>query len=335
MLAGTTQVLAREGVMVRIRKNANVLTTNERDRLLYAIARLNLGIGSYVTYQQIHAVAGGPYNPGHSGPAFLAWHRPYILRYERELQALDPAVALHYWKFDEAAPAVFNSSFMGGPPDAAGLATFDVGNPLAAWTIEAYTGVRRTPLFGPTESPSSPTYGVITEAATLALGGTGATYASFGSMEGNPHGRAHTRVGSGGDWISAVPTAVRDPLFFLLHSNVERLWAKWQWTYARQDPALAASYSPQGAYSSGSGARLGHFEDDLMWPWDGRTGIVQAGDPMTQRPDVAPGGPLPSAIGGWGPPAKPRPRDVIDFDRWTLLGTSGLGYAYDDVPFLY
>jgi tyrosinase len=323
-------VLGREGLMVRIRKNGNNLTANERDRLLYAIARLNnVGLNNYVVYQQIHAVAGSPLYPGHSGPAFLAWHRPYILRYERELQAIDPGVALSYWRFDQPAPAVFSASFMGGPPGPGGNVTFTASNPLSTWSIEGLSGIPRSPNFSPTQTPT-----LRTETQTLALGGTGANYASFASMEGNPHGSSHTAAGGGG-WVGSVPTAVRDPLFFLLHSNVERLWAKWQWIYLRQDPSAAASYAPQGAYAGGGTVRLGHYAQDSMWPWDGRTGFVTPGDPLTQRPSTAPGGALPAAIGGWGPPIRPSPVDVIDYDRWVLLSPSGLAYGYDDVPFLF
>ena len=327
------QLLGREGLMVRVRKDASSLTADERDRYLYAVARLNLSLGNYSTYQQIHAVAGSPTNAGHNGPAFLAWHRAYILRYERELQAIDPSVALHYWRFDQAAPAVFSATFMGGPPDAAGNATFDPTNPLASWTIDGFSGIPRGPRFAPSQSPA--TFGLLTETATLALGGGGATYAAFRSMEGNPHGTSHGLSGWFGGWIGSVPTAVRDPLFFLLHSNVERLWAKWQWTYGRYDPTTTASYAPQGVYPGSCPIRLGHYADDPMWPWDGTTGFVTPGDPCTQRPATAPGGPIPAAIGGWGPPGVPRPRDVVDYDQWTLLGSSALGYGYDDVPFAF
>ena len=121
----------------------------------------------------------------------------------------------------------------------------------------------------------------------------------------------------------------------MLHANVDRLWAKWQWLYGRDDETATASYDPLGVYTApcNFAKRLGQNADDNMWPWDGTTGFVTPGDPCTQRPGVAPGGALPAAIGGWGPPAVPRPRYVLDYDRWRLLGSSGLGYGYDDVPF--
>ena len=68
-------------------------------------------------------------------------------------------------------------------------------------------------------------------------------------MEIDPHGSAHTSFDGP---INLVPTAVRDPLFFMLHANVDRLWAKWQWVFHRANPtdasrlraALAASHWP-------------------------------------------------------------------------------------------
>ena len=47
----------------------------------------------------------------HGAPGFLPWHRAYILDLERELQAIDPSVALPYWRFDRPAPNLFTLDF--------------------------------------------------------------------------------------------------------------------------------------------------------------------------------------------------------------------------------
>ena len=52
-------------------------------------------------------------------PAFLPWHRTMLLHVERELQKLEPRVALHYWDWDAAAPNIFHEDFMGAPRTAA------------------------------------------------------------------------------------------------------------------------------------------------------------------------------------------------------------------------
>jgi tyrosinase len=306
-------VLGRQALMVRVRKNANTLTAEERDRFLDALAKLNMTFGNYSVFQDIHSIASGE---AHGGPAFLAWHRPFILRLERELQAIDPSVTLPYWKFDDAAPNVFSQDFM-GDNSVPGVATFALGNPLSTWIILGLSGVQRDPSFNPSDSPSV-TSGVDTEADTLLLGASG-NYADFRAMEGNPHGTVHVVTGGFG-WLGSVPTAVRDPLFFLLHCNVDRLWAKWQFWKQRYDATQASSYDPQGAFPGSGFPSIGQYVLDTMWPWNGATGGT--------RPATAPGGFFPLQFGLNAPPPNPRPADTIDYEA-----SSGMGFAYDDIPF--
>ncbi len=309
-------VLARQALMVRVRKNAQTLTVDERDRFLRALAALNMTVGTYLPFQQIHAIAGGE---AHGGPAFLPWHRAFILRLERELQAIDPSVTLPYWRFDQAAPFVFHPDFMGGPPTG-GYATFAAANPLSTWVIGGLPGVFRSPSFPPGGVPG----GINNEAATLSLGGVGNLFANFRGMEGNPHGTAHVMTGGFG-WLGAVPTAVRDPLFFFLHCNVDRLWAKWQWSYNRYNVTSTASYTPLGSYPGSGSPGPGQYLMDTMWPWNQIT--------TPPHPPTAPGGPFPQTVGRAGfPPAQPRPFDTVDYESNTG-NSSGLGFAYDDVPF--
>jgi tyrosinase len=311
-------VLGRAALMVRVRKDADRLTEEERDRFLNALAELNSSaFGNYVLHQTIHAIAG---SQAHSGPAFLPWHRAFILRLERELQAIDPSVTLPYWKFDVQAPGIFHEDFL-GVSDQTGssshLARFDSGNPLSTWTIQSLSGIHRDPIFLPTSHPS-----VNSELTTLALGG--GVYSGFSAMEGNPHNPSHTQTG-GGYWLSSVSTAVRDPLFFLLHCNADRLWAKWQWAFNRFDPAQASSYSPQGAYPGSGFPGPGHYALNQMWPWNGLTG--------SPYPATAPGGPLPlSPVVVGPPPRQPTPGNMLAY-LGDLSSPAGMDFAYDDVPF--
>ena len=109
--AGATRVGSAE-VMVRIRKNANTLTTDERDRFVSALAKLNnQGLGRFTDFRDMHVAV--TLAQAHGAPGFLPWHRAYLLDLERELQVIDASVALPYWRFDRPAPNIFTRDFLG------------------------------------------------------------------------------------------------------------------------------------------------------------------------------------------------------------------------------
>ena len=106
------QAIGTTSLMVRVRKNANSLTTAERNRLLAAFATLNnAGMGRFADFRNVHSSAGDP--EAHQNAGFPPWHRAFLLDLERELQQIDPSVALPYWRFDEPAPNLFTRDFMG------------------------------------------------------------------------------------------------------------------------------------------------------------------------------------------------------------------------------
>jgi tyrosinase len=291
--------------MVRVRKNANNLSAAERNRFIAAFAQLNQqGMGRFADFRNMHVSASVP--EAHGAPGFLPWHRAYLLDLERELQAIDPSVALPYWRFDQGAPNLFTRDFI-GVSDAVGTVQFNPTNQFRFWVTDGVPGINRRPFFNTSAAPP----GVRTEAQTLALG---ALYSQFRTMEGNPHGSAHSSFGGS---ISNLHNAARDPLFFLLHCNVDRLWAKWQRQNGRFDPAVAASY--QGSPNN----RIGHNLDDTMWPWNSVT--------TPPRPSTAPGGAMAAAPAATAPGPQPRVRQTLDY-RGTINAVSRMGFDYDDVP---
>ena len=309
--AGSLGVLGSKAVTVRVRKNAQTLSAPERDRFLAAIGTLNGGgSGRFRDFRDMHVMAA--INEAHGNVGFLPWHRAYLLDLERELQAIDPSVTLPYWRFDRPAPNVFKRPFM-GVPNSAGRLQFTAGHPLESWRTDGQLGIDRTPGFAANAAPA----GLRTETQTIALGGPApnAAYGSFETMEFNPHGSAHTSFILG--FINDVGTAARDPLFFMLHANVDRLWAKWQWIHKRTNPAQAR------AFAAASPNRIGHRLGDTMWPWNGAT--------SPPRPATAPGGTFPASASTTAPGLKPKVRSMIDYQA--VGGGPSLGFAYDDVPF--
>ena len=301
--------LGRKVLTVRIRKDAQALTTGERNRFLAALATLNGGgAGRFRDFRDMHVITA--ITEAHGNVGFLPWHRAYLLDLERELQAIDPSVALPYWRFDRAAPKLFTREFI-GVPDQFGRVEFIPGHPFGTWRTDGVLGIVRSPGFG-----GAPPFGLLAEADTIDLGGQApnATYGNFDNMEINPHNGAH---GSFSGFIGAVHTAARDPLFFMLHCNVDRLWAKWQWVHRR------ANAADQNAFAPAVGNRIGHRLADTMWPWNGVT--------AAPRPSTAPGGPLASTPSTLAPGPTPTVSSMLDYQG--AAGGVPLGFAYDDVPF--
>jgi tyrosinase len=347
--AGTHLLLSRDAVMVRVRKNANTLTATERDRFLNALNKLNSSstFNDYINFVKTHSRDNinditrsmTSHRQAHSGSAFLPWHRAFILHLDRLLQAVDPSVALPYWKFDAPAPNIFTSSFMGSNGSNSKV-TLASDNPLRLWSMSGDgvlgTGiVRGTMKVG---SKSGVPEGMPTEQETLALG---SNFSAFKGMETSFHNQAHS-TWPAPSWLLAPELAPRDPLFFLLHCNVDHVWAKWQWLRTRYTATNTLSYDLQGSYAnppSGLGhafvtdgnkivtnRTLGQYAGDTMWPWDHVTG----GSATAARPNTAILSPLPPTLSSTLTD-KPTVRSVIDYLNITAPAPGeGLGYGYDD-----
>jgi tyrosinase len=311
-------VLGVTPLMVRIRKDAETLTTEERDRVRAAFATFNnRGMGRFSDFRNVHTDIAE--REAHAFTGFLPWHRTFLLDLERELQRIDPSVALPYWRFDRPAPRLFSREFMGVTDSVTGVVRFSVSNPLQFWATDRTPGIVRRPLFSPQTQPIN----ALNEAATLSLGGPGHSYENFRRMEGSPHGTAH-RSFTG--YINGLGTAPRDPLFFLLHANVDRLWAKWQWFRRRFDIRSVTTFSRLGSASGPADRTVGHNSRDSMWPWNGVT--------TWPRPPTAPGGTLAPSQLTAAPGPRPTVGAMIDY-QGVVTPASRLGFDYDDVPFQF
>jgi tyrosinase-like protein/Big-like domain-containing protein len=249
------------------RQNAATATPTQRAAYVQAIVDAASlapftfpgGVRYWQKQQQVHRF--GPTNR-HGGPAFLPWHREFINRYEALLREVNPLVKLLYWDWTtdpENSTGGFNfftSSFMG----ASGRSTGGVS-----------IGAPFMPALAPTGSPTGSltvdrnlSASVVPPASSDAsiVGSTGNAYPAFSfAIEEVPnHNSAHGYIGGGGD-MSFINSAAQDPFFFLLHANVDRLWAQWQRNVSslgRLDPATT-----YGTLSSNANITTS------MAPWDG------------------------------------------------------------------
>jgi tyrosinase len=327
-------VVAELPVFIRVRKNANTLTPAERDRFLNAMGALKKG-SNFKKIEQMHnsKVQGLI----HGGPSFLAWHRAYLLDLERELQAVDPTVCLHYWNFEEASwndsgdkVALFTEDFLGRVEKVSGTweVSFASSNPLSSAKHD-WGSISRMPTWDPSHTTKG---GVnIPPGWSGALNSEAVVIASRDQhiIEGDPHNPAHAKMM--GD-LGGVNTAPKDPLFFMLHSNVDRLWGEWQvahkaWDAASNDYSSGTNRS-RTPWSDIDGHRLG----DSMWPWDGKSG---SGRGTYDRP---PG--MPPGSGLAESPAAAYHTDLKAFTLGDMLDYQGrkdpkkrLGMDYDTISF--
>lgn len=364
-----------KALMVRVRKNANTLTADERARFLFAFRDFRIQLGqNYVQFQEMHRLAATAGDEGHVQPAFLPWHRAMLLHVERELQKIDPSVALHYWNWDAAAPAVFTSDFMGAPqmpfsPASFAEPDFSITNPLNGWDTDLpfstgelrrnrrnHAAVASAGWFKPLDHPIDDS---LVDRANYGPRSGATAFSS--EVEALAHDSGHVWP-CGAGHVRFPTRSAADPLFYLLHSQIEREWAYWQRAQNRHGvPAGAVLTFPFPAHYDNNGNwndagvttwQRGSFLEDGMWPWDGTTGgaVGRAQRPINQAPpsppapfdeDVPDSRPLvlsspfpasrfpnlwPSAA------AVPRPRDVIDYMGKFRPG-DGLGFCYDDVAY--
>ncbi len=258
-----------------IRKNVTSLSDTEKANYVTGVKRLKAN-GKYDQYVHthddvmMHTTPNGS-NAAHSGPAFFPWHREFILRFERDLQQAlgDANFGLPYWDWasdaalaDPTRAVIWDERFMGGQGSPVSTGPLRAGE----WTIVPSGSLVRN--FGADQDartlPSQADVGAALAVTTYdSAPWNRASNPSFrNQFEGwingpQLHNRVHVWVGG-----SMLPmTSPNDPVFFLHHCNVDRLWARWQLCSANP------SYLPV------SGGPQGHNLNDPMWPWDSGSDI--------------------------------------------------------------
>jgi tyrosinase len=238
---------------MRVRKNVWLLPAADTtlDWYAKAVARMQSHAStdprSWAYQASIHGVPGMSSDPAgflaacqHGSAFFVSWHRMYLLHFERIVAAHVSALggpadwALPYWDYSSAnpqdarkLPAAFRD-----PQLADGSA-----NPLYVGERSAAANGGQDP-FEEDDVALGPALGA----------GKGTTAAGFfgvpppahfaggthigGQLEGTVHNNVHGALGSSPTvgargWMGNPDLAARDPIFWLHHSNIDRLWAVW------------------------------------------------------------------------------------------------------------
>lgn len=261
------------------RKNAANASPTERTAYVNAILKLasdpslvfgNGGESYWRTQQAIHRF--GPPSRHHTVD-FLPWHREFINRYEGLLQEADPTVKLLYWNWHDnpaTGPLNYFTTGMNGFMGASGQGQAQgsvIGLPLSPTTDSSYSNwvTGSVPVIRRFPGGASPVE-TDTTVVNRADFDNGSQQSSFAyQLERSNHDYAHPYIGGswaantqGGD-MTYVPLSTRDPFFFLLHTKVDELWARWQRkSLTDLDPATTFGTATGDANIAQS-----------MGPWDG------------------------------------------------------------------
>ena len=157
----------------------------------------------------------------HGNWYFLPWHRAYLVSFERVCRELSGKAdfALPYW--DWTANRRVPQAFTAGTPQSNPL-----NNPRpGANTALPDDMVGRAVI---TRILNSPDFEAFGSTRPRGQDSTGSQWqrrmGSKTELEFNPHDGVHTTVG--GD-MGVVARAARDPIFYLHHANLDRLWSAW------------------------------------------------------------------------------------------------------------
>jgi tyrosinase len=203
--------------MATVRKRASVLTSAEQNLYRNGITQL-IDSGFY---GQLVALHGDMSHDQHGGMGaigtqrFLPWHRDFLLQLERELQGLDPVASIPYWDWTaQRGVPPWKDDFLPTVPVPGRRNPIQVrrsigrrGRLPAGWEVEAL------------------------------IRNSGVNYTTFTSVLEGFHNEVHGWVGGA---MGSIMVSPADPLFWMHHAQVDRLWSVWQSmpSNARKAPTL-------------------------------------------------------------------------------------------------
>ncbi len=170
---------------------------------------------TYMEFVQVHEVAadlidhtghswGAHRMAGHDGRNFLAWHREYLAKLETRLMIINPLVTIPYWNWveDRAIPKELSDA-----------------KDLQDWGI--------TRQFDASLLPDAQAINFVNQASD---------FVTFQDRLEAVHNLVHRAVGG----TMQTTSAPADPLFWLHHAFIDKIWNDWQ--MAQQ--AKAGSFQP-------------------------------------------------------------------------------------------
>ncbi|PIG90444.1 tyrosinase family protein [Gloeocapsopsis sp. IPPAS B-1203] len=235
--AQTSSVYVRENIATFMQSPAKIAALREGVRVMQT--RSSSNPRSWIYQANMHGIpsnesrrltAWGTCN--HGSFFFFPWHRMYLYYFEQILRQAsgDPTLALPYWNYSDfpdqrTLPEPFRNRLL---PDGSTNSLYveqrapginQGTTALASAEVSYSAAFQRTNFFHTSSGQQSFGGRRVTSSTHRGSGG--------GLLEGRPHNQVHTVVGGTSGWMRQVEMAARDPIFWLHHSNIDRLWGRW------------------------------------------------------------------------------------------------------------
>ncbi|MET9207117.1 tyrosinase family protein [Streptomyces bacillaris] len=253
-----------------VRKNQASMTAAEKRAFVDAVLELKR-TGRYDAFVTTHNAfimsdTDNGDRVGHRSPSFLPWHRRFLIQFEQALQEIDPAVALPYWDWTvdrTVASSLWAPDFLGGTGRARdgqvaeGPFAVSGGRWPVTVTVDGRGFLRRALGSGVPQLPTRSEVDSVLAMPTYDTAPWNSASDGFRNhLEGwrgvNLHNRVHVWVGG----QMATGASPNDPVFWMHHAFIDRLWAQWQARHPR------STYLPAARTRNVVGLH------DVMRPWN-------------------------------------------------------------------
>jgi Common central domain of tyrosinase len=204
---------------------------------------------------------------------FLGWHSAYLIHFENALIARSGlnGWALPFWNYENPNERKLPEIFR--------VANIKVDD---QWKESAAGTLKSNPLFEPLRRRDlADGRGTLADSAVDISGfsklndfrgiagadSVGGSVSGMGALDALPHGQVHVAIGRNGrpdgspGLMGSIPTAAFDPIFWVHHANIDRLWRQW----------LCVSGRKWGRF--GDQAELNAWLAAKIWPFKAADGV--------------------------------------------------------------
>eukprot|EP01064_Diplonema_japonicum_P021169 TRINITY_DN30717_c0_g1_i1.p1 TRINITY_DN30717_c0_g1~~TRINITY_DN30717_c0_g1_i1.p1 ORF type:complete len:929 (+),score=144.18 TRINITY_DN30717_c0_g1_i1:43-2829(+) len=236
----------------RVRKSYSTLLCSERMRYVNAVDELKRQ--KPWDYNKLVDTHSYMMKYAHSTSAFLPWHRWYLLQYENLLRSITgyECITVPYWDWERDADDERKSTPLRhktfGDFEHHMTSTLQCVNSgiAASWATSEGTCLKRS-------NGNVNTYAFASEAEVGTVITAHHKYKDFRPrLEAGPHAAPHNFIGG----QMATRRSPDDPLFFVHHANIDRLYALWQ-DYHEYDKVDKSNLAQKHYYPAVNGASSG------------------------------------------------------------------------------